>query len=96
MVWNLNLTNGKMSRIVKYTCQCTHPETGKTGCWLFDGDSHRKPGTTLSPVFPDLMNLYDWLGKQGSYKHNDPGSWSLTLSNTFPPLPLIDYAESKP
>ncbi len=85
-----------MARIVKYTCQCDHPETKKTGCWLFDGDDHRKPGTTLSPVFSDLAYLYEWLARMGRYTHHNPGSWSLTLSDTFPPLTPLTFGEGSP
>lgn len=47
-----------------YTCQCTHPQTWKTGCWLYMGDDH-KTGATLSPVFSDLGGLFDWMRANG-------------------------------
>jgi hypothetical protein len=48
-----------------YTIQCVHPDTGKTGCWIFSGDDHRKIGTSLSPVFSDLTGLYRWFAANG-------------------------------
>jgi hypothetical protein len=48
----------------RYTCCCTHPETKKTGCWLFEGESH-KTGKTLSPVYSSLSDLFDWMKGNG-------------------------------
>lgn len=47
------------------TVQCQDPETGKTGCWAFTGDDHRKTGTRISPVFADLADLFRWLKVNG-------------------------------
>jgi len=41
-------------------CQCTDPETGKTGDWLFVGPDFREPGTRISDVFSDFIGLVDW------------------------------------
>lgn len=49
----------------KYTVQCTHPDTGETGCWLFAGESHRQPGSALCPVMPDLLALFRWMHQNG-------------------------------
>lgn len=48
-----------------YTIQCVHPETQKTGCWIFSGDNHRTPGTSLSPLFSDLTGLFRWMHENG-------------------------------
>lgn len=48
-----------------YTIQCVHPETGKTGCWVFSGQDHRQPGTSISPFFPDIVPLHEWLRDNG-------------------------------
>jgi hypothetical protein len=40
--------------------QCTHPETGETGDWLYTGSSHREQDSAVSPVFPDLIGLFNW------------------------------------
>ena len=46
--------------LAKYTIQCEFPETGETGNWLFEGDDHRKEGTSLSPFFKDLGEFFKW------------------------------------
>lgn len=48
-----------------YTIQCVHPESGQTACWIFSGDSHRLPGTSISPVFDDVIFLYHWMKNNG-------------------------------
>lgn len=45
--------------------QCTCPDTGKTGDFLFLGESHRTPGTRVTIVYPTFANflweeLRDW------------------------------------
>jgi hypothetical protein len=40
--------------------QCVEPDTGEIGCWLFTGDSHREPGSRVSPVFSDCLELFTW------------------------------------
>ena len=55
-----------------YTIQCDHPETKETGCWIFKGSSHRKPGTSLSPVFKDCVALYRWMRENG-WEHTPGG-----------------------
>lgn len=49
----------------RHTIACTHPESGTDGCWIFSGSDHRVPGTSLSPVFPDLGELFTWMGTHG-------------------------------
>ena len=44
-----------------YTVQCLHPEHQKIGCWVFTGDDHTAPGTTLSPLFTNLQGLFQWM-----------------------------------
>ena len=48
-----------------YTIACGHPETGKNGSWIFSGDNHRKPGTSLSPFFSSVQYLYEWMRDNG-------------------------------
>lgn len=48
-----------------YTIQCQHPESGKTGCWLYSGNDHRQGGTAISPVFSDLYDLFRWMMANG-------------------------------
>jgi hypothetical protein len=45
--------------------QCTCPDTGLTGSFLFTGESHRNPGSRVSEVYPGLAELFpaikrDW------------------------------------
>ena len=49
----------------QYTIQCEFPLTKQTGCWIFSGDSHRIPGTAISPLFPDLHGLFEWMNANG-------------------------------
>ncbi len=66
--------------IAQVAIQCDHPETGKTGTWLFTGESHRIPGTSVSPVFPDCYTLFKefcqpngWINTHGgSYMKEEP------------------------
>lgn len=46
--------------LATYTVQCTFPETGETGCWLFSGEDHKKEGTAISPFFKDLGEFFKW------------------------------------
>lgn len=57
--------NNSVAIEYRTTAQCQDPETGKTGCWAFEGDDHRKIGTRISPVFDDLANLFHWLNTNG-------------------------------
>lgn len=65
----------------RHTIQCTHPETAKTGNWLFSGDNHRTPGTTLSPVFTDMMQLTRWM-KQAGWSCKVPPQLSAGTKHT--------------
>jgi hypothetical protein len=58
-----------------YTCHCTHPDTGTDGCWLFRGDDHRKPGMAISPLFNDLLPLWDWM-KANGWRSTPGGCWA--------------------
>lgn len=49
----------------RYTMQCIHPESGQTGDWLFTGDDHHVPGTSLSPLFPDILRFHQWKEQAG-------------------------------
>lgn len=46
--------------IAKLAIQCTDPDSGEVGCFLFTGDSHRIEGSRCSPVFDDLVPLFNW------------------------------------
>lgn len=42
------------------TIQCTHPDTGETGDWLFICGDHRAKERSVSPCFSELFDLYRW------------------------------------
>lgn len=44
--------------IARTAIQCICPDTGKTGSFLFTGESHRIQGSRVTPVFPDLAELF--------------------------------------
>lgn len=56
----------------RYTIQCVDPETGKTGCWIFVGDDHRKKGTRITEVFSDLKGLFEHMDKTGWHTSQVP------------------------
>ena len=62
----------------KYTCQCTHRD-GRIGCWLFEGDEY-KTGTDLSPIFPSLGPLFDWMREFG-WESIPNGVWAARRIN---------------
>lgn len=47
--------------IARTAIQCVCPDTGKTGSFLFSGESHRNKGSRVTPVFNDLTALYQFL-----------------------------------
>jgi len=49
----------------QYTVHCTHPTTGKVGCWIFNGPSHKIVGSAISPFFASLVELFDWMKDNG-------------------------------
>jgi hypothetical protein len=53
--------------LADYCVSCTHPETGKTGSWLFIGDSH-KTGEQISPFFPDSLQFFQW-ARDNQWRH---------------------------
>lgn len=55
--------------------QCVHPDTGEIGAWLFIGDSHRKPGSAVSPVFPDCYTLFK--------EFTQPNGWVNSLGGSY-------------
>jgi hypothetical protein len=59
----------------RYTCQCTHPDTGRTGCWLFAGSSHRARRSAVSPVFSSLSDLFAWMDSNG-FRRIEGGIWT--------------------
>lgn len=65
----------------KYTIQCTCPDTGKTGDWLFSGDDHREKGTQISPVFTGLTELFGWMKRNGW----EIESYGLAVKKVFKP-----------
>lgn len=46
--------------LMNYTIQCHDQLSGKTGCFLFDLKGYERTGLfyAVSPVFPDLNQLY--------------------------------------
>lgn len=46
--------------VCRTAMQCTDPETGKVGDWLFTGDDWRIKGTRCTPVFEDFYALCRW------------------------------------
>ena len=46
--------------MVDIAIECTCPDTGKTGCWFFSGESHRNAGSRQTPIFADLGDLFHW------------------------------------
>lgn len=55
----------KENQIARFTICCVHPELKKTGSWLFTGESHRIPGTSISPFFNDVAELFKWANSNG-------------------------------
>lgn len=56
--------------------QCVDPDTRETGSFHFVGDSHRLPGTRVSPVFSDCALLFAWAKNNGW--ESLPGTGALT------------------
>lgn len=52
-------------KIAKAAIQCDYPATGKTGSFLFTSDNPGKLENLCSPLFPDLVPLYEWCRKVG-------------------------------
>lgn len=50
--------------IARLAIQCTCPDSGAIGCFLFTGDSHRTPGMRCTPVM-DQVELYKYVKAQG-------------------------------
>lgn len=61
----LTMNTPASGTVAQVAIQCIHPETRKQGCWLFVGDSHRIPGTAVSPFFNDLVELFKWAPENG-------------------------------
>ncbi len=52
---SLPLPRGLIARVA---IQCTCPDTGATGSFLFSGESHRNKLSRVSPVYDDLAELF--------------------------------------
>jgi hypothetical protein len=50
--------------IARPAIQCTCPDTGETGCFLFSGETHRAAGSRVTPVFADCVALFSALRGQ--------------------------------
>jgi len=59
-------------KTAKVAIECINPDTKETGDFLFAGDSHRTPGSSLSPVFSDRYELHKWCVANG-WKAEDRG-----------------------
>ncbi len=44
--------------IARLAIQCTCPDTGHTGSFLFTGPTHRASQSRVSPVFHDLYEMF--------------------------------------
>lgn len=44
----------------RLSVQCTHPESGRTGCFIHDTEGH-----SVSPLFADLAAALPWMYKNG-------------------------------
>lgn len=44
--------------IARVAVQCVCPDTGLTGSFLFTGETHRNPGSRVTPVYPDCASLF--------------------------------------
>jgi len=45
--------------------QCTCPDAGTIGSFLFSGESWRNSGSRVTPVFHDLYEAYQWMQANG-------------------------------
>ena len=52
--------------IAKLAIQCVCPDTGKTGCFLFTGESHRTKHSRVTPIYSDLLAMFIDLKTDGS------------------------------
>lgn len=51
--------------IAREAIQCVCPDTGETGSFLFTGESHRNPGSRVSPIFSGLAGVFEWANANG-------------------------------
>ena len=49
--------------IARLAIQCDCPDTGATGSFLFVGESHRNKKSRVTPVYDDLYELCQAIGK---------------------------------
>lgn len=59
---SLPIPRGLFARVA---VQCTCPDTGATGSFLFTGESHRTSCSRVTPVYADLAEMFpairaDW------------------------------------
>ena len=62
---NQTKPNHRNGLLADVTIQCVHPETKVIGSWLFTAGNHRESGTSVSPVFGDIAELYTWANQNG-------------------------------
>lgn len=72
--------------VARLAVQCTHPESGLTGSWLFGGDSWRELGAAATPLFADCYDLFRWLKVNGWEQTPDS---SPTLAYTYRPVKRV-------
>lgn len=44
--------------IARLAIQCECPDTGKTGSFLYSGESHRNKQSRVTPIYNDLAELF--------------------------------------
>lgn len=62
---NLTINNDYMRKLFKGTVasmamQCDYPINGKTGTFLYTGESHKDSGAIVSPLFDSVYDLVQW------------------------------------
>jgi len=64
--------NGLIARVCM---QCTCPDSGKVGTFLYSGETWRNKGSRVTPVFADLVALV---------QHCDMGGWQIIKDDSHP------------
>ena len=61
--------------IARVAIQCDCPDTGKTGSFLFSGESHRNKHSRVTPVYSDLHEMFNAI--KPDWEEVTPGNCSL-------------------
>jgi hypothetical protein len=65
---NLTLYKPRLMKIpetARIAVQCSHPDTGEVGSFLYKGGDPKSPGCVVSPVFASLTLLFPWAKANG-------------------------------